>query len=125
MRAFVGVDHLQIHQVARHAVRIRNTVAAHHVAGHAGNVERLAAAVALEDGGDLHRRRTLVLHAAQAQAALQAQRNLGLHVGQLFLDQLVGSQGPAKLLAVQRVLARTQPAVFGRAQGAPGDAITC
>jgi hypothetical protein len=37
---------------------------------------------------------------------LQAQRDLGLHVGQLLLDQLVGGQRAAELLAVQRVLAR-------------------
>jgi hypothetical protein len=40
----------------------------------------------------------LVLHAAQAQAALQAERDLGLHVGQLLLDQLVGGQRAAELL---------------------------
>jgi hypothetical protein len=58
-------------------------------------------------------RRALVLHAAQAQAALQAQRDLGLHVGQLLLDQLVGGQRAAELLAVQRVLARAVPAELG------------
>src|SRR3712207_7151661 len=41
----------------------------------------LAAGVALHDRRDLDRGRALVLHAAQAQAALQAQRDLGLHVG--------------------------------------------
>jgi hypothetical protein len=50
--------------------------------------------------------RALVLHAAQAQAALQAERDLGQHVGQLLLDQLVGGQRAAELLAVQHVLAR-------------------
>ena len=38
--------------------------------------------------------------------ALQAERDLGLHVGQLLLDQLVGRQRPAELLAIERVLPR-------------------
>ena len=124
VRAFVGVHHLQVHQVAGHAVFVADAVAAHHVAGHAGDVQRLAAAVALEDAGDLHRGRAFVLHAAQAQAALQAQAYFGQHVGQLFLDQLVGGQGAAELLAVHHVLAGAEVAVFGRAQRAPGDAVT-
>ena len=122
VRALVGVDHLQVHQVARHAELVADAVAAHHVARHAGDIERLAAAVALDQRGDFHHVLVLVLHAAHAQAGLQAQRDFGLHVGQLFLDELVGGQGPAELLAVQRVLARGVPAEFGRAQGAPGDA---
>ena len=123
VRAFVGVDHFEVHQVARHAELVADAVAAHHVARQAGDVERLAAVVALEDRGDLDRGRAFVLHAAQAQAALQAQRDLGLHVGQLLLDQLVGGQRAAELLAVQRVLAGAVPAVFGGAERAPGDAV--
>ena len=123
VRAFVGVDHLEVHQVARDAELVADAVAAQHVARHAGDVQRLAAGVALHDRGDLDRRRALVLHAAQAQAALQAERDLGLHVGQLLLHQLVGGQRLAELLAVEHVLARAVPAVLGRAERAPGDAV--
>jgi hypothetical protein len=52
----------------------------------------------------------------EAQAALQAEGDLGLHVGELLLDELVGGQRPAELLAVEHVLAGAVPAVFGRAQ---------
>ncbi len=69
------------------------------------------------------RGRAFVLHAPQAQAALQPERDLGLHVGELLLDQLVRGERPAELLAIQHVLARAVPAVLGRAQRAPGDAV--
>ena len=59
----------------------------------------------------------------EPQAALQAERDLGLHVGQLLLDQLVGGERPAELLAVEHVLARAVPAVLGGAERAPGDAV--
>jgi hypothetical protein len=69
--------------------------------------------------GDLHRGRAFVLHAAQAQAALQAQRDLGLHVGQLLLDQLVGGQRAAELLAVQHVYWRARCQQNSAAPSAP------
>ena len=64
----------------------------------------------------------LVLEMGEAQAGLQAERDLGLHIGELLLDQLIGRQRAAELLAVQRVLAGRVPAELGRAQRAPGDA---
>jgi hypothetical protein len=70
-----------------------DAVAAVHVAGDAGDVERLAAVVALHDRDHLGRHRALVEEAADAQRALQAERDLGLHVGELLLHQLVGASG--------------------------------
>ena len=109
--------------MADDAELVGNTVAAHHVARHAGDIERLAAAVAFHDRGDFHGRRTLILHAAQAQTALQAHGDFCQHIGQFLLHQLVRGQWAAELLAVHRVLACLQIAVFGRAQRAPGDAV--
>ena len=54
---------------------------------------------------------------------VQAERDLGLHVGELLLHQLVGGERAAELLAVERVLPRAVPAEFGRAERAPGDAV--
>ncbi len=71
---------------------------------------------------DLHRGAAFVLHAPEAQAALQAEGDLGLHVGELFLDQLVGRQRPAELLTIEYILARAVPAVLGGAERPPGDA---
>eukprot|EP00952_Eustigmatos_sp_NYUAD-ZCMA_P012189 49035-Eustigmatos_ZCMA.PRE.1 len=121
--SFVCVDRLQVHHMPDDMVLIGDAVAAEHVARHASDVERLAARVALHDRGDLHGGGAFVLHAAQTQAALQAQRDFSLHVGQLLLDQLVGRERAAELLAVQHVLAGTVPAVFRRAQRAPCDAV--
>jgi hypothetical protein len=45
----------------------------------------------------------LVHQAADAQRRLEAERDLGLHVGELQLDQLVRGERPAELLAVERV----------------------
>ncbi len=123
VRPLVGVHHFQIDDVADDAELVRNPVAAQHVARRAGDVERLAAGIALHDRGDLRRRRAVVLHAAEAQAALQPERDLGLHVGQFLLDQLVGGQRAAELLAVERVLARRVPAELGGAERPPGDAV--
>ena len=111
--ALVGVDHLQVHHVADDAELVGDAVAAEHVARHARHVERLAAGVALHDRGDLDRGGALVLHAAEAQAALQAERDLGLHVGELLLDELVGGERAAELLAVEHVLAGAEQ--IGRA----------
>src|SRR5260221_11409343 len=71
VRALVGVDDLEVDHVADDAEFVRDAVAAEHVARHARDVERLAAGIALHDRGDFHRGRAVVLHATEAQAALQ------------------------------------------------------
>ena len=62
-------------------------------------------------------------HAAEPQRRVQAERDLGLHVGELLLDELVGGERAAELLALEHVVARAVPAEFGGAHGAPGDAV--
>src|SRR5690606_34416907 len=68
-------------------------------------------------------RLAFVLEPPEAQAALQAERYLGLHVGELLLDQLVRRERTAELLALERVPAGGVPAELGRAERAPGDAV--
>src|SRR5437773_2635395 len=123
VRAFVGVDHLEVDDMADDAELVRDAVAAEHVARGARDVECLAAGIAFHDRGDLDRRGAFVLHAPEAQAALQAERDLGLHVGELLLDQLVRGERPAELLALEDVSPRAVPAVLGGAERAPGDAV--
>src|SRR5688572_6863399 len=123
VRALVGIDNFEIYHMADHAELVRDAVAAQHVARRARDVQRLAAGVALHDRGDLGRGRALVLHAPQAQAALQAERDLGLHVGELLLHQLVGGERPAELLAVQDIASCSKPTIFSGAEGTPGDAV--
>src|ERR1700758_56561 len=48
MRPFISVDGFQIHENAHDVIFLGNAVGAMHVAGGAGNLERLAAIVALE-----------------------------------------------------------------------------
>ena len=43
MRAFVGVNHFEIDQMARHTELIADAVTPHHVTCHSGNIERFAA----------------------------------------------------------------------------------
>ena len=121
--ALVGIHCLQIHDVTNHVILIRNSVAAVHVARHAGDIQRLAAVVALDERKHLRRRPALVHQPSDAQRSMQAQGDFRLHVGELQLHQLVRGQRPAELVAVQRVLPRRVPAEFRRAHGAPGDAV--
>ena len=53
---------------------------------------------------------------------MQAERDLGLHVGEFFLHQLIGGERPAELLAAERIFAGAMPAEFRGPHGAPGDA---
>ena len=94
-----------------------------HVAADAGDVQRLAAVIALDQADHFRRGLAFVHQPAHAQRGLQAQGDFGLHIGQLQLHQLGGGQRAVELLAVQRVLAGGVPAEFRRAHGAPGDAV--
>ena len=96
-----------------------DAVAAVHVARHAGDVQRLAAVVALQQADHLGRGVVLVHQPPEAQHRLQAQRDLGLHVRQLLLDQLRRRQRPAEHHALQCVVARRMPAELRRAQRVP------
>ena len=123
VRAFVSGDRFQIDHVADDAKLVGDAVAAQHVAGVAGDLQRLAGAVAFHQRDQLRCAAAVVHHAAKAQRALDAEGDFALHVDQLFLDQLRGGERPAELLAVQRVLPRRVPAAFGGAQRAPGNAV--
>ena len=89
-----------------------------------GDVERLAAIVALDDRDHLGRHPPLVHQPPDAQRALEAKRDLGLHVGQFLLEQLGLSQRLAELFAVQAILACGVPAGLRRAHHAPADTIS-
>ena len=120
VRTFVGVDHFQVHQVARYAKFVTDSVTAHHVAGQSCDIQRLAATVAFQDAGEFNGSGPLVFHAAQAQAALQPQADFGQHVSQFFLDQLVGGKRAAKLPAVLHILTGPDIAVLSGTQRPPG-----
>src|SRR5215471_3575148 len=122
VRAFVGVDGLEIAQHAHHVELVRYAVAAMDVARHARDLERLAAIVALEQRHRRRRGAALLQQPPEPERRVQAERDLGLHVGELLLDELVGGERTAELLAIERVLARPMPAELRRADRAPGNA---
>ena len=83
----------------------------------------LAQELRLTQGDHFWRGRALVEEAADAQGALETEGDIGHHVGELELDELVGGQRTPELVAVEGILAGGVPAEFSRAQGAPGDAV--
>mmetsp|Transcript_55832 Transcript_55832/g.147600 ORF Transcript_55832/g.147600 Transcript_55832/m.147600 type:complete len:274 (+) Transcript_55832:438-1259(+) len=123
VRALVGVDGLEVAGVPHDVVLVGHAVAAQHVAGLPRDVERLAARVALQHADELRGAPALVHEAADPQHRLVPQRDLGAHVGELALDQLVGGERSAELPPREHVLARRAVARLRRAQRAPRDAV--
>src|SRR5216684_7405131 len=117
--ALIGVDRLEVHHVADHVVLVRDAVAAMHVAGGAGDVERLAAIVALQDRDHFGGVAARILEPPEAQARVQTKGDFGLHVDELLLDQLVGGERAAELPALERIVARGVPAELGGAERPP------
>lgn len=110
-------------EVAAYAECLGHAAAAQHIACRAGNRQCPAAVVALQAQSRFGRTAAFILQATEAQAALQAERDLALHVGEPFLNQLVGGERTAKLVALQRVFARHVPTGFRRPQRAPRAAV--
>src|SRR5437762_1187639 len=109
--------------MANHMKLVDDAVSAVHVARHSRDVQCLAATVAFEDRRDFRRCLACVLQSSEPQARLQSDRDLGLHVRQLFLDQLVRGKRSAELLPIEHILSRSVPAEFRGAECAPGDAV--
>ena len=64
MGSLIGINRFEIHDVAHHRVLIRDTVAAVHVTGHSGNVQRFATVVALHQRDVFDGQRALIEIAA-------------------------------------------------------------
>src|SRR6185312_7542712 len=86
------------------------------------DIQRLAAIIALEQRDRRRRRLALIDQPRHAERRMQAESDLGLHVGEFFLHQLIGGKRPSELLAAEGVFAGTMPAEFCGPHGAPGDA---
>ena len=117
MCALIGVYRLQIHDVANDVIFVGDSVAAVHIARHAGDLDRFTAGIALDQRDRFGRQAPLVEQASRPETGLQANRNLCLHVGEFLLDKLVGGQRASELLAIERIFARRVPAEFRRAEG--------
>ena len=53
MRTLIGVDHFEVRHVTHDRVVIRDAVAPEHVPGAAGNIQRLAAGIALDQADEI------------------------------------------------------------------------
>ena len=91
VRALIRVHGLKVRRMAHDLEALADAVAAVHVASLAGDVQRLAAVVALDDADHLWRGLGLVHQASHLQRGLKPQRDLGLHIGEFLLKQ----PGPA------------------------------
>jgi hypothetical protein len=74
VRALIGVHGFQIRDVTHHVIFFGDAVAAMHVAGDPGDVERLAAIVALHDRDGLGRGSAALLHQPRRHATTPASR---------------------------------------------------
>jgi len=124
VRSLIGVDGFQVHDVADDVVLVADTVTSEHVARISGNVERLAARVALDHGDHLGSNLAHILQTTDLQASLQAQGDLSVGIGHLLLHQLEASKRDAELLAVQGVVASLGQAKLGGTEGTPGNTET-
>ena len=110
--------------MAHHLKFRADAVAAVHVARHPGDIERLAAIVALDQADRLGDQLARLKPPPDPKRRLQAECDLGDHVGKFKLDQLVRGERPAELFAVERIAARRRIAGLGRTHRPPANAVT-
>src|SRR5262245_38874514 len=89
VRALVGIDRLEVAHVAHRGVLVDDAVAAQDVARHAGDLEGLEDVVALRHRDLDEGRLPLVLEAPQLEAEELGLGDLGHHLDELPLDELV------------------------------------
>src|SRR5579859_555416 len=119
MGPLVGVDRFQVRGVAHHVVLAADPVAAMHVPRHPGDLQGLAAIVALHQTDRLGNPGPLVDQPAEGQRALEAESDLREHVGQLLLHQLTRGQGLAEHLTRGDVVPRRVQAELRRPHRPP------
>ena len=117
MRAFISVDGFQISRMADHLIFTANPVATMHVPRLSCYIQCLADIVAFDDRNHIRRKFALVHQTPDAQTCLKPQRNIGHHIGKLFLEQLGLGQWSAKLNAVHPVLTCGVPTGLGGPHG--------
>lgn len=98
---------------------VRSRVPAQDVQEYPCVMERLAAIVPLHDTDHLRRRATGVLQPADAQAGLQAERDLRVCVGELLLHELERRERALELVPLERVLPGLRETRLERAHHAP------
>ena len=112
MRPFQCVDDLHVHHMADDVILICDPIRAMHVSADARYIKRLSGAVAFHQADHFWRHFVGVAQPADPQAGLQAQRDLGLHLDQFFLHQLVSGKWPAELVTPDNILTGFEPAIL-------------
>ena len=77
---------------------VGDTAHAVHIASHARDLERLAGGASLEHRYRLVRRGAFVEQAPETMTGGEAEGDLGLHVRELLLHELIGGERPADVL---------------------------
>ena len=109
--------------MAHYMIFTGNAIAAMHVARLTRHIERFADIIAFDDRHHFRRKAAFIHQPPDAQAGLITQRNLGLHIGQLFLIKLIGRQRLVELMTLKTIITRRLKAKFRRAHRAPANAI--
>ena len=104
MRLRICVDRFKFGRMAHNLDSLSNAIAPMHVSANPGDIQSFAAIVAFHQANELWAGRAVVHHLTQSEGRLQTQRNFGLHIGQLFLEQLGLRQRLVELLSVQTLL---------------------
>src|SRR5512135_2017246 len=123
MGPFVRIDGFEVCRVTHDLELGGNAISSMHVACDSSNFERLAAIVAFDEADCLGNELACLEAPAHAKRRLQPERDLGRHVRELELNELVCSKGPTELLSVERVLACRSVAKFSRSHRTPCDPI--
>ena len=88
MGPFIGVDGLQITDMAHDVEFVRNPVTAMDVARSPRHVERLAAIIPLNEGHQLGRASIRIHQPPRAKRRIEAKCNFRLHIGKFHLYKL-------------------------------------
>ena len=124
MRAFIGVDRLEVLRVAHHMIAAGDAVGAVDVARQPRDVERLAAIVALDDARSS--RAPIGLRPSGGRPAGEACSPSAISVcmsASFFWTSWVAASGRPNCLRSKRVVARAPPAILRRAHRAPRNAV--
>lgn len=86
-------------------------------------LKRFPTIVALHYAHHLGRQPARFLETTHLEARLETQRDFGLRVDQLLLDELERREGALELFTLERVRERPLYAIFQRADGPPGNTV--
>src|SRR5208283_1379683 len=123
LRALIGIDGFEVLRVAHHMILDLDAVGAVHVARLSSDIQSLAAVVAFDDRNHLWSYSAFVEQTSNPETGLQAECDLGLHVGELLLVKLHRGERLAELLSLEPVLPSAPPAILGGSHHPPGNAV--